>query len=180
MFKGICFVAESAFWGAIYNCQSTTGKGTSIYEIRKIFGFFLPLAPLATVTNQLILSLLSAFWGPPPPAHCGRHIWKPPKLACKKSFLRRVKTDWTSSSIMTSDRASPLWVPDILALRHVSRIFGHCNNPALLVTHFQASIWALNRRMCHAHKPDRKAVMGCCNVRQFYWRALEWGCLLGP
>ena len=30
--------------------------------------------------------------------------------------------------------------PDILALKHVSRIFGHHNNPALLVSHFQASI----------------------------------------
>ena len=32
---------------------------------------------------------------------------------------------------------------DILALKHVSRILGHCNNPALLVSHFQASISAL-------------------------------------
>ena len=60
---------------------------------------------------------------------------------------------------------------DILALKHVSRIFGHCNHPALLVSHFQASIWALNRGRGHTHKPDRKAVLGCCNVRKFYWRA---------
>ena len=37
--------------------------------------------PPVTVTNQLILFLLSAFWGPPPPIHCGRHIWKPPYTA---------------------------------------------------------------------------------------------------
>ena len=36
-------------------------KGASIYDVRKIFGFFDPL-PLVTVTNQLILFLLSAFW----------------------------------------------------------------------------------------------------------------------
>ena len=59
----------------------------------------------------------------------------------------------------------PLLQPDILALNHFSRIFGHCNNPALLVSHFQSSISAMNRRRCHAHKPDRKAVLGCCNVR---------------
>ena len=28
--------------------------------------------------NLLILFLSSAFWGPPSPTHCGRHIWKPP------------------------------------------------------------------------------------------------------
>ena len=70
------------------------------------------------------------------------------------------------------------WEPDILALKHVSRILGHCNNPTRLVSHFQASIWAPNRRRCHGHKPDRKAVLGCCNVREFYWRALEWGYLM--
>ena len=47
------------------------------------------------------------------------------------------------------------------------------HNPAFFVSHFQASIWALNRRRCHAHKPDKKAVLGCCNVREFYWRALD-------
>ena len=67
--------------------------------------------------------------------------------------------------------------PDILALKHISRIFGHCNTPALLVSNFQASIWALNGRRCHTHKPDRKAVLGCCNVREFYWSALERGYL---
>ena len=66
---------------------------------------------------------------------------------------------------------------DILALKHVSNIIGHCNNPALLVSHFHASIWALNRRSCHGHKPDRKAVVGCCNVWKFYWSALERGFL---
>ena len=36
------------------------------------------------------------------------------------------------------------------------RSSAHCNNPALLVSHFQASFWALNRRRGNAHKPDRK------------------------
>ena len=67
---------------------------------------------------------------------------------------------------------------DIFDLKHVSRIFGHCNNQALLVSHFKASIWALKRRRWHTHKPDRKAVLGCCNVRKFYWHALEWGYLV--
>ena len=37
--------------------------------------------PLVTVTNQLILLLSSAFWGPPSPTHCGRDKWKPPNAA---------------------------------------------------------------------------------------------------
>ena len=41
--------------------------GNSIYDVRKMFAFFDPL-PLVTATNQLILFLLSAFWGPPPTA----------------------------------------------------------------------------------------------------------------
>ena len=36
------------------------------------------IPPLVTYKNQLILFLLSAFWGPPFPLECGRHIWKPP------------------------------------------------------------------------------------------------------
>ena len=44
----------------------------------KNFGFFYPLPHLVTVTNQLILLLLSAFWETPPPTHFGGHIWKPP------------------------------------------------------------------------------------------------------
>ena len=39
-------------------------KGASIYDVRKII--------------HAALFRLSAFWGPPPPTHCGRHIWKPP------------------------------------------------------------------------------------------------------
>ena len=65
------------------------------------------------------------------------------------------------------------YAADILALKHVSRILGHCNNPALLVSNFQASISALNGKRCHTHKPERKAVLGCCNVRESSWRALE-------
>ena len=59
------------------------------------------------------------------------------------------------------------------------RFFSLLNwHPALPVSHFQASIWALNKRRCHAHKPDRKAVLGCCNVWEFYWHGLERGYLI--
>ena len=54
---------------------------------------------------------------------------------------------------------------DIIVLKHISRILGHWNDPALIVSHFKASFWALNKKRCHAHRPDRKAVMGCYNVR---------------
>ena len=56
---------------------STADKGASIYYVRKTVVFLDPL-PLVTHRNQLILFLLSAFWGPLSPTHCGRHVWKPP------------------------------------------------------------------------------------------------------
>ena len=40
--------------------------GASMYDVRKILGFFYP-PPLVTVANQLNLFLLSAFWGAPSP-----------------------------------------------------------------------------------------------------------------
>ena len=43
---------------------SSWHKGASIYDVRKIFGFVDPLPPLLTNRNQLMLFLLSAFWGP--------------------------------------------------------------------------------------------------------------------
>ena len=55
----------------------TNAWGASVDDIRKTLWYFDPL-PLVTVTNQLILFPLSAFWGPVPPTHCGHHIWKPP------------------------------------------------------------------------------------------------------
>ena len=51
--------------------------GASIYDVLKIFGFFGQPPPPFTVTHQLILFLLSAFWRPLSPTHCGRLIWKP-------------------------------------------------------------------------------------------------------
>ena len=44
---------------------SPDGFGASRYDVRNIFGFFDP--PLVTYKNQLILFLMSAFWGPPSP-----------------------------------------------------------------------------------------------------------------
>ena len=35
------------------------------------------------ITNQLILFLSSAYWGPPSPTPCGRHILKSPKITTK-------------------------------------------------------------------------------------------------
>ena len=58
-----------------YSSSSSHPKGASIHDVRKMFGFNPPPSPI-TFINQLILFLLSAFWSP----HCGRHIWKSPKL----------------------------------------------------------------------------------------------------
>ena len=53
-------------------------KGRYTYDVHKIFGFFYPL-PLVTCRINATSLLLSAFWGPPPPTHCRRHIRMPPK-----------------------------------------------------------------------------------------------------
>ena len=60
-------------------CSGDSGRGASIYDFRKNFGFFTP-SPLVTYIIHAASFLLSAFWGPPlpPPLRCGRHIRKPP------------------------------------------------------------------------------------------------------
>ena len=60
-------------------------KGPSIYDVRKIFGFFDPLPPCPHWATGLYYKIhatsltLSAFPRPPSPPQCGRHKWKPPK-----------------------------------------------------------------------------------------------------
>ena len=51
--------------------------GFHIWRPQKNSDLLTPSPPF-TVTNQLNLFLLSPLWGPPSPAHYGRHIWKPP------------------------------------------------------------------------------------------------------
>ena len=53
-------------------------RGLPYMTSARFSNFFTP-SPLVTVTNKLILFLSSAFWGPPPPTDCRRHIWKTPK-----------------------------------------------------------------------------------------------------
>ena len=65
-------------WGVLlHDCELVAGEigGYHIWRPPK-FRIFGP--PIVMYRNQLILFLLSAFWGPPPTTHCGRHIWKPP------------------------------------------------------------------------------------------------------
>ena len=45
-------------------------KGPYLYEVRKVFGFFLPHPPLVAYIVTQLISLLSAFWGPPPHIQC--------------------------------------------------------------------------------------------------------------
>ena len=53
-------------------------------------------------------------------------------------------------------------------------ILGHCNNP---VSYFQAGV--CGRGICsRPEELDRKAVLGCCNVRESSWHALERGYLV--
>ena len=48
----------------------------------------------------------------------------------------------------------------------VRRVSGLYEKFTLLVSLFQASIWALNRRRGDAHKPDRKTVVKCLATQQ--------------
>ena len=52
--------------------------GRYLYDVRKFFGFFDPPPPRVAYRIQATSFLLSAFWGAPPPTHCGRHISMPP------------------------------------------------------------------------------------------------------
>ena len=69
------------------------GKGPSIYDVRKILGFFDPLPPclhlgLIYSTKFTQPPLLHLLLGKPPlPPQCGRHIWMPPsKFGCSTAF----------------------------------------------------------------------------------------------
>ena len=66
---------------------------------------------------------------------------------------------------------------DILALKHISRIFGHCNNPALPF----CPVCGCGISSCSVLKywlwNEKQEVLCCCNVRKFYWRALDRGYL---
>ena len=58
-----------------------------------------------------------------------------------KSPLRKKDYERGRAFGMASYHQNPsAYRADILALKHLSRIFGHCNKPALLVYHLQASI----------------------------------------
>ena len=62
--------------------------------------------------------------------------------------------------------------PDILALKHISRIFGHCNNPALPF----CMVCGCDISSCSVLKywlqNEKQEVLGCCNVRKFNGHAL--------
>ena len=79
-------------------------KGPSIYDVRKILGFFYP-SPLvriwdwSTVLNSRNLPYYIFFWANPLPPQCGRHIWMPPK----ESFLSVLDGNGAWNI------ASPLW-----------------------------------------------------------------------
>ena len=67
---------------------------------------------------------------------------------------------------------------DILALKHDSRILGHCNNPALPF----CPVCGCGISSCSVLKywlgNEKQEVLGCWNVRKFYWHALERGYLM--
>ena len=80
--RGFHYVSRLTRWR-----RRKRGKGVSIYDVRKIFGFLDPLPPV-TVTNQLILFLSSAFWGPPPPPTADVIYGNPLTIACPQLVKR--------------------------------------------------------------------------------------------
>ena len=104
-----------------------------------------------------------------------RQKWKEPER--QVSEVRKWSVEWLVESanggwLTDGQTTAP---PDILALKHVSKILRHCNNPTL---HFclvcecvvspsvQCSNTGLEMR-------NRKCWPGCYNVRESYRRALE-------
>ena len=67
---------------------------------------------------------------------------------------------------------------DILALKHLSRILGHCNNPALPFCLFCGRGIFSFSVLKHWLWCEKQEVLGCCNVLESYWRALERGYLI--
>ena len=65
---------------------------------------------------------------------------------------------------------------DILALKHVSRILAFSD-----IATTQHFLLLISKPVFehHAHKPDRKAVLGCCYIREIYRCALKRGYLFG-
>ena len=53
-----------------------TTRGLPYMTSANFSAFWTP-SPLVAFRNQMILFLLSAFWGPPPPTQCRRRIYKP-------------------------------------------------------------------------------------------------------
>ena len=98
-----------------------------------------------------------------------------------QSLLRRTKSEWVLSPLETIflwGRRQPagaggvfavtspsIHPSDILALKHVGRIFGHCNNPALPF----CPVCGYGISSCSVLKywleKEKQEVLGCCNVR---------------
>ena len=75
-------VAQAGFDNGVgsepYFLENDFSKGLPYMTSTHFSDFFDLPSSLVTVTNQLIVFLSSAFWGPLPPSHCGHHISKPP------------------------------------------------------------------------------------------------------
>ena len=60
---------------------SSRPKGSSIYDIHKIFGILDPPSPFVCISRNLsalFICKISQFPNPPPFPQCGRHKWMPP------------------------------------------------------------------------------------------------------
>ena len=131
---------------SIFAIPKGYGLGVSIYDVRKIFRFF-------TVTNQLILFLTSACGGPPSPPTTANVIYG--------SLLRQSVTDTQEAAVRKGRHRGA----DILTLKHISRILGHFNNPALPfcpVCGRGISFWSMLK---YSLENEKQEVLGCGYVR---------------
>ena len=85
-----------------------------------------------------------------------------------------------NSSVIFSRNGPSLWFQqtDILTIKHVSRIIGHCDNPALPFCPVCGPVISSCSMLKYWLENEKQEVLGCCNVRESYWRALERGYLL--
>ena len=88
------------------------------------FHIWRPQYPPVTVTNQLILFLLSAFWAPPPPTHCGPHIWKPSRCNKRGRQHQISPSPWAGRHQLGNQRHAETWLLLDLCKRKIPSFHG--------------------------------------------------------
>ena len=120
---------------------------------------------ISPLSSREIICLISRLWKSSVDLHGVEKRIQPRGL--------RPQNDVLANILRSAECGSVAPFPDFLALNHVSRIFGHCNIPALPF----CLVCGRGISSCSVLKywlgNEKQEVLGCCNVRKFYCHALE-------